>query len=381
MNSLHNLTDTILSVINTAILIVDSDDRIIFANHKAAAMFRAAGPGQLSGQSIVQLFMSDDQDILASNLLHLARSAPEFEEEVMLRRFDNTRFIALISTSQFHREGQTNAILSIHNISDIKGIENTLKHTERVASVGRMLDDLNHQIRNPISIIGGLANRLAKQTSADNRYCQAILDEAERLEGLLDSLGTYAKLPLPLVCPVPIATVADTITSIITPQVHQCGLTLTIRCPEQVRKGAISIDLGLIIKALTAIVDNACDASEPNSEIAIDIDASGKSLPYQITITDRGCGINPEDQTRVFAPFYTRKTRRHGMGLTLAQKIVNEQGGAISIESTLGKGTMVTVFLVAERRRAIRIKRLQELSADEIEENCNYSNQIKEKTT
>lgn len=358
MTSLRTLTGTILSVINNAILIVDANDRITFANHKAAAMFQTAGTAELTGKSIFSLFMTDDQDILAPNLLHLARTAPEYEDEVMLRRFDDTRFIAQISTSKFHSEGQTNAILSIHNISGIKGIEKTLKRTERVASVGRMLDDINHQIRNPISVIGGLANRLAKQPGSDNRYCQAILDEAERLEGLLDSLGAFSKLQLPMVCPVTLASVVNEITATITPQVEKFALSLTIHSTEKMPKESVSIDLGLIIKALVAIVENACDASSPGSEIEITIGPSGKSLPYQITVTDHGYGISPEDQPRVFAPFYTRKTRRHGMGLTLAQKIVSEQGGAISIESRPGKGTTVTIFLIADRRRAIRIRRL-----------------------
>lgn len=358
MTSLHTLTGTILSVINNAILIVGADNRIIFANHKAAAMFRTADAARLIGQSIFKIFMGDDQDILAPNLLHLARTVSEFEEEVMLRRFDDTRFIALISTSQFHIEGQISAILSIHNVSGIKGIEKTLKRTERVASVGRMLDDINHQIRNPISVIGGLANRLAKQAATDSRYCQAILDEAERLEGLLDSLNTFSKLPLPKVSPVPIATMVDEISTIITMSVQKSGLILTVRSAENILDKSVSIDLELTIKALAAIVENACDASQPGSEIVISIGPSGKSLPYQITIIDRGCGINPEDQPRVFAPFYTRKTRRHGMGLTLAQKIISEQGGAITLESKPGEGTTVKIFLVAERRREIRIRAL-----------------------
>jgi len=358
MTSLHTLTGTILSVINNAILIVGPDDQIVFANHKAAAMFLTAGPAQLVGRPVFELFMPDDRDILAPNLLHLARTAPEYEDEVMLRRLDDSRFIAMISTSQFHSEERINTILSIHNISGIKGIEKTLKHTERVASVGRMLDDINHQIRNPISIIGGLANRLGKQSEADSRYCQAILDEAGRLEGLLDSLGIFSRLPLPKVNPVPIAALVAEISAAVTPQVRAAGLAVTIHRPDPMPEDTVSIDPELLIKALSAIVANACEASEPGAAISIAIGPSGKSLPYQITITDQGCGISPEDQARVFAPFYTRKTRRHGMGLTLAQRIVTEQGGAITIESGPGSGTKVMVFLVAERRRAIRVKRL-----------------------
>lgn len=359
MNSLHPLSHTILTIINNAIIIVGSDDIITFANHKAAAMFRTGHVSHLVGQSVFRLFMPDDQEIMAPNLLHLARNSADFEEEVMLLRFDGARFIALISTSQFHVEDRSSVILSIHNVSGLKGIEKALKHTERVASLGRMLDDINHQIRNPVSVIGGFAHRLLKREGTDNRYAQAILDEAERLESLLDTLRAFSQVPPPKVAPVTLSALTHEITTHIGPRAAEAGVPLQVHCPEELAAATVSIDLSLLLQAITAVVDNACEASEAGQHaVTMEISHSGKSLPYRISITDHGCGIEALDQNKVFAPFFTRKTRHHGMGLTLAQKIITEQGGEMIIESSPGQGCVAHLFLTSERRRPIRTKRL-----------------------
>jgi PAS domain S-box-containing protein len=361
MTNLHPFSNTILSIINNAILIVGPDDQITFANHKAAGMFRTGPVAQLVGQSVFRLFMPDDQEILAPNLLHLARGSADFEEEVMLLRFDGARFIALISTSQFQVEDKASVILSIHNVSGLKGIEKALKHTERVASLGRMLDDINHQIRNPVSIIGGFANRLLKREGADNRYAQAILDEAERLESLLDTIRAFSQVPPPMVCPVTLTDLAREITNHIGPRVEAAGCLLKVRCPDELGAITVSIDQGLLLQALIAVVDNACEASMAGDhEVTIEMGHSGKSLPYRISIIDHGSGIDAMDRSKVFAPFFTRKTRHHGMGLTLAQKIITEQGGEMIFESSPDQGSVVHLFLTSERRRPIRTKRLEQ---------------------
>ena len=360
MTSLHPLSNTILSIINNAIIIVGPDDQITFANHKAAAMFRTGQVSQLIGQSVFRLFMPDDKEIMAPNLLHLARNAADFEEEVMMLRFDGARFIALISTSQYRVEDRASVILSIHNVSGLKGIEKALKHTERVASLGRMLDDINHQIRNPVSVIGGFAHRLLKREGADNRYAQAILDEAERLESLLDTLRAFSQVPPPKVTPVALSDLAREITTLIGPRAEAAGVPLTVHCPDDLGAITVSIDQELLLQAIAAVVDNACEASVVGEHtITMEIGRSGKSLPYRISIMDQGCGIEPIDQAKVFAPFFTRKTRHHGMGLTLAQKIITEQGGEMILESTPGQGCVAHLFLTSERRRPIRTKRLE----------------------
>ena len=82
------------------------------------------------------------------------------------------------------------------------------------------------------------------------------------------------------------------------------------------------------------------------------------SWPYAIKIIDEGCGINADYLSSVTSHFFTKKRKHIGMGLTFAQRIIDEQDGELTIDSVEGEGTSVTFFLKKERRRPIRTKKM-----------------------
>ena len=82
-------------------------------------------------------------------------------------------------------------------------------------------------------------------------------------------------------------------------------------------------------------------------------------LPYVIRITDQGAGIPNTIFPHIFGHFYTNKTKHIGMGLTFAQRIIEEQRGTLTINSEADKGCTVNFHLVKERRRPIRTTKLQ----------------------
>lgn len=118
-----SLIDFIFSVSNNAILIVGPDDRISFANQKAASRFKSGHLDQLIGQPVTRLFRPDDLEFLAPNLLQLAKNATAYDDEAMRPRFDDSRVIDLISTSQVQDSAGQGAMLSIHNFSGFRGIQ------------------------------------------------------------------------------------------------------------------------------------------------------------------------------------------------------------------------------------------------------------------
>ena len=79
---------------------------------------------------------------------------------------------------------------------------------------------------------------------------------------------------------------------------------------------------------------------------------------YAFCIKDRGSGIKPSVLPNIFSPFFTTKTGHIGMGLTFAHRIMEEQIGDIAIESSVGKGTILTLYLSRDRRRDIRTKKI-----------------------
>jgi len=122
------------------------------------------------------------------------------------------------------------------------------------------------------------------------------------------------------------------------------------------------IDKELIEEALGEIINNACESYTGNEEekkVVFQIHRSpNHSLPYVINIIDYGVGISSENSPHVLGHFYSTKTRHIGMGLTLAQRIVEEQRGTLTIRSEAGKGSTVCFHLVKERRRPLRTVKL-----------------------
>jgi len=150
----------LLEVIHNALLVIDSNHQIIFANSRTAEMFNLEAD-TLLGKQFSSLFMPDDIDILVENILSITRSDNEIESEAMFLKSDGSTFYGHISGTCFDwNEDQKGMVFSIHDISDMKEIEQSLKRSERIVFLGRLVDDISHQIRNPIVAIGGLARRL-----------------------------------------------------------------------------------------------------------------------------------------------------------------------------------------------------------------------------
>lgn len=112
---------------------------------------------------------------------------------------------------------------------------------------------------------------------------------------------------------------------------------------------AIDGEPSLLARVLDNLLDNAAKYSEPATTVAVELDARDGGAA--VTVRDHGIGIPPEDEPRVFTPFFRgdpsrgRATGGVGLGLALSKRIVEAHGGRIALESAAGKGTKVTVWL------------------------------------
>jgi PAS domain S-box-containing protein len=351
----------LLEIINSAILLVDQHDRIVLANSKAARMF-GMDLGKLKGNSITALFMPDDRRIFAQNILKITRTEGEFEGEAMLLRGDGTSFIGLLATSSWpHKEG-LGAVIIIHNITKLKGIERLLKKSERMAFLGRMLDDMSHQIRNPVLAIGGFARRIANMELPRQDYAEIILDESARLESLLGTLTEFINLPRPRPEPIPIRQILEGIEPRLKRLAEEHGATWVSRCPDHLLKDTAMADLRTFKQAMEAVVINACEAYEDrDGEHLVELEVAPTDRePWAcvFTVRDKGSGIRPHILPHVFDPFFATKTGHIGMGLTFAKRILEEQAGDISINSSLDEETSVMLYLTRDRRRNLRVRKI-----------------------
>jgi PAS domain S-box-containing protein len=357
------LIGDLLDIIHNAILVIDSNKQIIFVNSRTAKMFNTT-TSKLRGLKVTELFMPEDTDILVANILSIIHQDGEYEGEAMFKRDDGSTFLGLIAGTFFKWDNKQDGIaFTIHDLSAIKSIEQSLKRSERIAFLGRLIDDINHQIRNPVMVIGGFARRLAADAK-NGQKAQAILKEARHLETLLDTLGKFIKLPRPSPKRIPLHTIIQVTEKQLQQTVKELGCTWINKCDNTVTDTTLLLDQDLLIEALQSVVTNACESYDKTAiekPVIFQVKQSDDpKRPYTISITDHGVGI-PEDRTGdVFSHFYSNKTKHIGMGLTFARRITEEQMGEISIESAPQKGTTVTFHLVRERRRVIRTTQLDD---------------------
>ncbi len=355
------LIGDLLDIIHNSIIVINSENRIVFANSRTAEMF-GTSVDELINKSFFKLFMPDDRKIMVRNILHIVQTEREFEGEVMLRCLDGTTFMGLISGTYFQWDkSQAGMAFSIHDLTELKAIERSLRHSERIAFLGHLVDDISHQIRNPVMVIGGFARRLETNDSSSKKV-KAIINEASRLEKMLDTLNNFIRLRCPVPGRLQMSELIDTAENTLRRKVEACGCHWRSDYDEGLLDEELLIDKDLIVEALEAILLNACESYSRNAEekeILFQIHYStNPSLPYLINIVDNGDGISCDTFPHIFHHFYSNKTEHVGMGLTLAQRIVEEQRGALTVSSEVGKGCTVSFHLVKERRRPIRTTKL-----------------------
>lgn len=356
------LIGDLLSIIHSAILVIDSQNKIVFANSRTATMFQTT-VSQLRGLEITNFFMPEDINILVPNILAVTRKDGEYEGEAMLLRPDGTTFEGMIGVTYFmwdnHQEGMA---FTIQDTTAIKLIEHSLLQTERSAFMGRLVDDISHQIRNPVTVIGGFARRLIKDCECQDRS-MAIIKETNYLESLLDTLNNFNNLSRPNPIHIPMGSLIDSIETHLPKEVQNRGCNWFGEYDETIRSEMLLVDKELLLMALKSIIINACESypkSAPAKNVRVQVKrAEDPALPFVIKIMDQGVGISPVRLFHVFSHFYSNKTKHIGMGLTFAQRILKEQMGKITIESAEGKGTTLSCHLIQDRRRPIRTVRIE----------------------
>ena len=126
---------------------------------------------------------------------------------------------------------------------------------------------------------------------------------------------------------------------------------------QEIEPCVILGDRAALNKVMTSILDNAVEAVEEQEKPLIELVASRSNGWLKLVLADNGSGIKQNDLTRIFTPLFSTRSRKAGMGLPIAQKLVLEMRGKISIKSSFGKGTQVTVWLKSAGAKEGRMKK------------------------
>ena len=236
-------------------------------------------------------------------------------------------------------------------------------------AVGQLTGGIAHDFNNILAVIIGSVELLRAYLPKDHEAADtinAILRAALHGRDLTSQLLAFSRRRL--LNPQPVD-----IDALVTSSTRMLGRTLgeMIRVMADLdgRAGMVLVDPAALEAAILNIALNARDAMPQGGTLTIrstrvDIDQQAATavdvepgLYVRLSLEDNGAGMTPEVTSRVFEPFFTTKagTKGTGLGLSMVYGFAKQSGGGVTITSTVGKGTAVTLLLPADRRAPVTI--------------------------
>jgi signal transduction histidine kinase len=248
--------------------------------------------------------------------------------------------IAMENASLYRRLEESFAVTT----QELRITQEKLIRTERLASMSNLVQGVAHEIRNPITTIGGFARRIKKELK-DNRklekYVDIIMDETARLEYIVKRVQDLSETQSYSPSPTSIEPLVEAVLNSAMPRANQLGVRIVKEMAPDLPQGRL--DSSQLTVALANVVENALEAMPQGGTLNLKVLREDRSLV--ITIMDTGCGIPKDQLTAVYDPFVTSKSKGAGLGLTLVNQVVSNHHGDIRITSQVQKGTVVTIRL------------------------------------
>jgi PAS domain S-box-containing protein len=359
MGEILKISHKLLDSIPTSFIFTDTHSKILYASSHAETFFGYKRE-EVIGERLRMLFFEEDLIYLYPNIIYLTIYRNGFDGEVLLKQKDGKKIFVHLFTTSFKEEGEVFLTFAFQEIQRLKTLEQKRLEMERWASLGRMIDEIAHQFRNPICSIGGYAHRMMKgdsQASKNKTYIRRIFQEAKRLETILQRVEEYIQVPAPTFRGEDLQEVTrDAITRF--SQTVPQGVEIRLDTKGLSGDGRFYLDRELIIKVLVHILDNSLEAIQQKArrkkKEAIEVALRDDGEIVEIAINDRGLGISKKNLDLIFDPFFTTYPQRVGLGLTFVRRVMDEHGGRIAVNSRLQQGTTVRLFFSKDRRRKVR---------------------------
>lgn len=346
-------SEAMLQRMADGIIVTDVSGRIVLFNPAAERIFGIPA-ARAVGRTITDVFM--DYDLSAMLARALSQGVPQTGEVKVERPQERILdvFVTLVETEGGQGHG---AVIVLHDLTEIRRLENIRR--DFVANV-------SHELRTPIASLRAMSETLlmgAKDDpEASQQFLETMLKETERLSSLLDDLLELARIEAgkrePRRVDLNVRELVETVLNKLRPHAERKQLHLTVDVPDDL---TLRADPDAMQQILVNLLDNAIKYTPNGGSVTVrgevmgdkEMDGgSSSSLPSVVlSVSDTGVGIPREHQSRIFERFYrvdkarSREMGGTGLGLSIVKHLVEAQGGQVTVESEVGRGSTFTVTL------------------------------------
>lgn len=346
---LKEFNESIVESVNVALLAVDSEGCVTRCNSTAEQIFNLKRD-QIVGNKVEELFAEDFADTL-SNLLGKTRwhlSEVRHAYKIYTERRDGKSFIlnAAVAPLRSPAGEKTGSILVLEDVTSRVSLEEQLQQREKLSSIGMLAAGVAHEVNTPLTGVSSYTQMLLSmipETDPKHALLQKVAKQTDRASNIVGNLLNFSR-----------AGSSGDFVEINLNKVLEDTLQLL---EVQLRKGRIEIvrnfDSGLppiygnggkLQQVFTNLILNARDAIV-TEQGRIEITTRYTEDGAIVEVNDNGVGIEPENLSKIYDPFFTTKEvgKGTGLGLAVSYGIIQEHSGDIKVESTPGEGTKFTL--------------------------------------
>ncbi|GMU09718.1 ATP-binding protein [Corallococcus caeni] len=330
LRRLGRLQQLILSSMPSGLVTCDAQRHVTFVNTAAHAILHVEDDATVVGLPLENL------------LPGVSTLAPRSTRgELRVRTPGGNRVLGL-SVSPL--EGEAGALLIVfQDLTELRRMEEDLKRTDRLASLGALSAQLAHEIRNPLAAMRGSAQLLAQEQSGDavvTKLTGILTREADRLARLVEDFLRFARPPEPQRRPVALDALLSETVDMLRADPLAREVQMEVRAPEAL---TAPVDPDQLRQVLINLLRNGFQAAGPQGTVRVALARAEKEA--QIRVWDSAGSITEEMMGHLFEPFFTTRSGGTGLGLSTAHSIIRAHGGSIRVTSHPAEGTEFLVGL------------------------------------
>ncbi len=336
-------TETVVATIPAGLLSIDRNGAITTFNPSGERILGLAGD-RLRGRSANDVFKEFGLDVFQTAY---DRMLTEERDNLALEgQLDVQGKLITIGLNGSRMRDEANKDLGF--VLVFEDLTELIK-AQKVAAWQEVARRVAHEIKNPLTPIQLSAQRLRKKflekaPDLDRIFDDAttvIINEVGSIKHMLDEFTKFARLPDPQMTRQPLNGVVQEVTALY--RAMQKDIDIIVDLDEELP--LVNYDREQLRRVFVNLFDNAIQAMNQKGRLWVSTKYDAKRKRAVVTVADEGAGIPPEDQERLFVPYFTRKKTGTGLGLAIVRRIITDHEGQIQAGNNMPKGAVFTFDL------------------------------------
>lgn len=269
---------------------------------------------------------------------------------------DGSRVEVSVSTAPVRDEaGEITALISVsRDITSRNRMEELLRRSEKLTTVGQLAAGVAHEIRNPLTTLRGFLQLQQETNKLNHRHLDLMLSELDRINLIVGEFLILAKPQAVHFQERDIRFILGDVISLLDSQAHLHGVEFILNASSD--SAMVHCEENQLKQVFINLLKNGMEAMPDGGNIRIKLNHDQENSRVRIEIKDEGTGIPEELMPKLGEPFFTSKESGTGLGLMVSQRIIQSHKGMMDIKSVMNKGTTVIIDLPASQQQTERIE-------------------------